>query len=205
MMNTITLILASLLYVANGLPIDSCSSQSECLSTNVGSCDGDGNRQVCLRWVPGANCVKSSDSNTLETVSHSCPGLGGTKDYNNDGSESWSANDDICVTVRGGEDAVFGVKDGRGCSDPGAYYVDGFVEPITCTGPQNVCDGRNNKECLWTVPTETCGGGFVCPSELVCEVFVQCSNVNSCSTVTYPCTGLHEGNICPCTEYRLVR
>lgn len=185
-------IFTSLVLATYAYPIDSCSEQASCLSVSVGACDADNNRQVCLSWGTNASCIKASDSSTTETVSHSCPGLGSTKDYNGDGSEDWAANDPICQTVVGGENAVFGVKDGSGCSDSGSYALDGLSDTATCVGPQNVCTGNNVKECLWTVPTDVCSTtGTFCPRNLVCNVEI-------------PCSSLVDNLECPCSEYKFV-
>lgn len=180
-------------FIVNSQPIDSCAKQSDCLSVQISDCDVDNMRQVCLSWQQFPECLKSSDFNDFsETVSHSCPGLKGTKDYNEDGSEEWAANDDICLNVVGGENAIFGVKDGKGCHQAGPYNLTGLYDYASCTGPENVCSGNNVKECKWSIPTRTCTPtGVFCPSDLVCEVPI-------------PCFVEYDGLECPCHEVKYV-
>ncbi len=185
-------VIYTLLAIGRGSPIDSCIEQSECLALTVGSCDSSGHRTVCLQWEASAACGKASDANSGSSVSHACVGEGGGKDVDGDGSEDWFENTPLCTTVFGGENAIFGVKDGSGCSQAGVYDVSGF--DISCNGPQNVCDGNNIKECQWTVPTEPCGTpplGPVCPDDLVCNVYM-------------PCETVHNDLTCPCSEYKFV-
>ena len=44
-----------------------------------------------------------------------------------------------------------------------------MTESSTCNGPENVCDGKNKKECAWTVPTEQCTSTPQCPTSNVCD------------------------------------
>lgn len=186
---------AALLFLglSAAAPMDSCQAQSDCLGVTFGECQA-GMREVCLQWNPSAQCVKAgSTDGFVSTVSHSCAGIGGSKDIDNDGSEDWHQNSPICMTVVGGEDAVFGVKDGRGCSMAGVYDIQGQQE-ATCNGPENVCDGQNTKECKWTIKTEPCEVTPTpqCPSDLTCEVKI-------------PCSQDHDGMDCECHKYVYVR
>jgi len=184
-------LLLSFLHLNLSDPIDSCSKQSSCLYVDIYDCDDLNNREVCLSWIPNQECLKASDLDTTETISHSCAGEDGTKDYDNDGSELWGANTKICQTVIGGESAIFGIKDGRGCSETGSYFLNGLSDSVSCNGPLNICDGNNNKECSWTIPTDVCSNtGKFCPSKLICDVPI-------------PCSVLTDDDIeCSCTEYR---
>lgn len=194
-MNTQKIIVASLalfVQVSMGSPIGSCESQAHCLHVDISDCDVTHTRRVCMSWVPSSVCPKSSNPLTDETVSHSCGGVVGQDKGLRTKTEDWEANTTICVDVRGGESAVFGVKDGRGCSDAGVYSVFGLTEPISCVGPDNVCQGGNTKECGWIVETDTCGTTPECPTSNVCEVVM-------------PCSSDVDGLTCPCTEYKFVR
>lgn len=139
-----------------------------------------------MKWVPSVLCDKSNDLNTDETLSHACPGLDGDK------TEGWSSNSTLCVSVLGGEQALFGVKDGKGCSDDGPYSLQGLSTPAYCDGPMNVCDGKQDGECEWRVDTDECSDTPLCPTDNVCDVVMPCSSdVGELS--------------CHCTEYRFVR
>lgn len=188
---TIALFISS----GNGASIDSCLEQSSCLNVSIGQCTTENKRTVCLSWIPSLDCAKSNDPNESgETVSHSCPGESGTKDYDDNGSEDWLPYEQICVTVTGGDNAVFGVKDGRGCSESGTYELSGLTnDTAACIGPVNVCEGNNNKECKWTIPTEYCSP----PEE-------QCPNDGVCN-VHLPCSYEHNDLVCPCLEWRFIR
>mmetsp|Transcript_16474 Transcript_16474/g.19484 ORF Transcript_16474/g.19484 Transcript_16474/m.19484 type:complete len:417 (-) Transcript_16474:65-1315(-) len=138
-------------------PIDACSEQSGCLSVEGDGdddvCDADGKRTVCITWNNiGGSCVKD----TSDTISHACPVIDGVlNDAQNVKTEGWNSDNQICVTVSGGEDAVFGVKDGGGCSGAGDYTVASGITG-TCSGPLTACTGGNTKECAWTFPTSEC-------------------------------------------------
>ncbi len=163
-------------------PLDSCDEQATCLSIAIGVCNTDDTRQVCLSWKDEPDCLKDGS----ESVSHACPGSQGPK------TEDWPADDWLCVTVLGGEPAIFGVKDGRGCGNPGSYVVDGTGnETAACTGPLNSCAGNNAKECQWSFPTEPCTTEPHCPSTVECHAEV-------------PCVAIVDGMECPCTTLKYV-
>lgn len=141
-------------------PIAGCSAQSECLQISgdglnggYDTCDADGKRTVCISWNnDGGTCVKD----TSDSVSHACPVVDGVlNDDLNVKTENWGSGSQICVTVTGGEVAVFGVKDGSGCSDSGDYTV-ASGDTGTCSGPLTACQGGNKKECSWSFPTTVC-------------------------------------------------
>ncbi|MDB4726521.1 hypothetical protein OAF54_03700 [bacterium] len=189
--------LFTLFSIINSTPIASCKSQSSCLEFTIGNCDINRQRSVCVKWNPSVYCEKATTFPTAETVSHSCAGYTGykgLKDQDGDGDESWSADSPICVTVNAGEDAIFGIKDGVGCSDAGSYMVNGLTESVVCNGPKNVCEGNNKKECAWIVSTETCTDD---PQDIVCPSDLECS-------VKLPCTVLHEGKDCECHSYKFI-
>jgi hypothetical protein len=138
--------------------IASCSDQSECLSISGDddACDGEGKRTVCMKWNnEGGSCGKD----VSDSVSHACPVVDGVlNDDSNVKTEDWASDSQICVTVVGGENAVFGVKDGSKCSDEGDYSIFSG-ETGTCSGPLKACEGGNKKECSWSFPTSACSSG----------------------------------------------
>ena len=137
--------------LANASPIASCAAQANALSVTHSSCSSSRERTVCLTWTDGVNSVKS----TSDTVSHACPVHYTLNNILNVKTEGWASDTPICVNVYGGNNAVFGVKDGSTCSLPGDYsIVSGDVG--TCAGPHKVCNGNNAKECSWSFPTEVC-------------------------------------------------
>lgn len=145
------LMMLSCIGMAMSAPMDSCVRQSNCLHVTQGECNSNLERTVCVKWLGGADCQKDPS----DTVSHSCPVLGNVGDSVNTKIDGWSSNSTMCVTVVGGNSANFGVKDGSSCSAPGSYpTVDGSTG--TCSGPFNVCDGNNVKECLWSFSTDVC-------------------------------------------------
>lgn len=146
---TVTL---SLLGVGHAAPMDSCQAQAGCLVVTRGACDSAREIEVCLSWTGGPDCVKSP----LDTVSHSCLVEGGDLgSVLNIKTDNWPVDTPMCVTVLGGVNAVFGVKDGSTCSLPGIYQT--FSSDIgVCGGPENACDGGNEKECTWQFGTDEC-------------------------------------------------
>ena len=142
-MVTTYFLLSALAAGSLAAPLNSCSTQRDCLSWSIGECTNEGERVVCLDWGNRPECTKD----TAESVSHYCPVPG-------IGVESWPAFDVICQTVSGGGTATFGVKDGNGCA---ADIADPFQESggtVTCTNEQ-VCN--NNQECKWEIVVPSCG------------------------------------------------
>mgnify|MGYP001036872675 CR=1 FL=1 len=199
-------------------PLNSCSSQAKCIHFTVCECVL-GARQVCMYWVPGDECSKSTDPYTTETVSHVCSV---DSNNNNDKTDQWKAGAPICVTVVGGDEAVFGVKDGNTCSDPGTYSVSGLSTDITCNGPQNVCSGSNTKECKWIYQTESCPVVVTrqptdsptpeptkqptdspTPEPTRQPTDLRCPLTHTCN-VPLPCTYYYSPLTCPCTSYNYV-
>ena len=183
-------ILFLLASTAIAAPIDSCVEQSECLHVTIDDlCDVNNDRMVCIYWDDtNPNCVKDSAGGS-GSVSHSCSGVGGDKDLDGDGFEDWYSGQGnaLCQVVHGGDTAVFGVKDGSGCSAAGVYDVNGVIG--ACTGPLNVCSGKNTKECLWSIDTLSCGGsGTIDPCEDdngVCTVQIPCITDSGCPCKTF--------------------
>lgn len=163
--------------VVSAGPVDDCERQSEVLNSIESACDAEGYRMVCIEYQPGGNDKDGS-------ISHACY-ENGPKDPDNTGSEDWNPFSTRCYSVKGGDDAVFGVKDGRGCSAPGVYTLLNGID-ASCLGPMNVCDGNNVKECKWSFPTTTCDGD-ICVGNNVCSVNIPC-----------------EKERCPCTEYKFL-
>ena len=146
-----TVVAFSLIGQGHAAPMASCLEQAGCLVVTRGACDAYKHIEVCLSWMSVPGCVKSP----FDTVSHSCPVEGGLGSALNIKTDPWSADTPICVAVMGGVNAVFGVKDGSTCSDPDIYQISSgdFAE---CTGPENVCEGGNVKECAWHFGTDEC-------------------------------------------------
>lgn len=144
-----SIVIAVMIKSSYASPIDSCLSQSQCLQVDISSCDSQLKRTVCMSWNPSSLCAKSDDPFTNQTVSHACVA-------SENKTENWEANDVVCTSVTGGENAVFGVKDGSDCSLSDNYPVYGSSALATCSGPHEVCDGHNDKECRWTFPTDVC-------------------------------------------------
>jgi hypothetical protein len=142
----------ALLGLVNAAPIDSCSEQADCLTVTYGECSATCERVVCLKWMGGGECVKSGS----DTVSHSCPVVGGLGSEDNEKVEPWAADTEICVTVTGGQDAIFGVKDASACSGGGYNYDLANGDHGFCQGPLNVCEGGSTQECAWSFETEEC-------------------------------------------------
>jgi len=166
--------ITSMVYSA---PVDGCDKQAQILDLSISNCDAMGFREVCLTYDETLSSIKDG------SISHSCSGIGGSKDKG--GSEDWYSGVSMCQFVVGGESAWFGVKDGSGCKNAGVYELhDSQVG--TCSGPGNFCEGKNDKECGWKFETLQCDEQPPeCPDENVCEVFIPCEDVDNC-----PCTEL---------------
>lgn len=180
-------LLLALIAVSDASPIQTCSQQSKCLNFTVSDCDSLGFRTVCLTLDESSpECIKDGP------VSHACV-AGGTKDPDGNGSEDFIDGESRCQLVVAGQNATFGVKDGTSCSGPGSFHlIDGTAG--YCTGPMNVCQGGNVRECRWTFATSECSPPPPPPPPPpVCEE-QQCAVIIPCSQ-----------NGCPCTSFSFVR
>ena len=180
MMVVVGLVLvAAQVYAA---PMDSCGRQANCLTvtgSGIGSddtCSADGMRTVCMKWSGSDDCVKSAS----DTISHSCPVVNGYGDDANTKIEGWAADTEMCVQVKGGDTAQFGVKDGSSCSGAGVYNLASGLEGL-CEGPGQICEGGNRKECGWNFATAACvpppEPPVDCGDDLMCSVQVPCGRV----------------------------
>jgi hypothetical protein len=78
---------------------------------------------------------------------------------------AWFENEKRCVTVVGGEEAIFGIKDADNCTLPdganpeGMEFLMGDNTTGICAGPRDVCyvGDQSGTECEWVIQTPVCG------------------------------------------------
>ena len=108
-------------------------------------------RVVCISWKDQYDCIKRDSNNTTATISY----VWAVHDENK--IENWGENKKICITLQGENTAQFGIKDGKGCSNPfpePVYYNRHGILDIACVSPEEYDDDK--EACLWFVFTEIC-------------------------------------------------
>jgi hypothetical protein len=178
-----------------------CPLQSKCLEVtiekmaSVSTClGGDCEYNICLTLaLTKEECSKSG------AISHTClrtpdvclgnPAIGGSCAFLGSSVQTPGPEDGHtqCQIVKGGDDAIFLLKDGAGCAGSDAASVDvagiGFTASATglcnpsarsadpaCQNESSMvdsCTGNGEgKECIWTVTAPECGAADPCAGAL---------------------------------------
>jgi len=135
--------------LSSSAPADSCGDQFGCLQIDTTEISV-GEFEICLYWNSSlTSCDKSG------SISHACP-----SDEESDKIEGWEEGREtaMCNTVACDDYAVFGIKDGRGCSGSSGAYSFSDVDGIYCGASSDggFCGGGAKKDCMWVVPAPEC-------------------------------------------------
>jgi hypothetical protein len=146
-----------------GDPINSCSTQSNCIIVTKTPIKNDGECGVCtIRVCLTLDLNKQGCVKQTGTVSHVCTDNKDTTPdqcsspftgFENPGDKVEGIGDDstYCVGVAPGQNAVFIVKDGNTCADSAST---GFGTCAPRSSSTTSCTGNGlGVECVWTVPT----------------------------------------------------
>eukprot|EP00485_Elphidium_margaritaceum_P010190 CAMPEP_0202698574 /NCGR_PEP_ID=MMETSP1385-20130828/11850_1 /ASSEMBLY_ACC=CAM_ASM_000861 /TAXON_ID=933848 /ORGANISM="Elphidium margaritaceum" /LENGTH=392 /DNA_ID=CAMNT_0049355327 /DNA_START=92 /DNA_END=1270 /DNA_ORIENTATION=- len=132
-------------------PVADCNDQYGCLKLDVSEPTDDDQYEICLYWDSTlASCDKSGG------ISHAC-----SSQDEADKIETFQEGrgNAMCNTVDCGGNAIFGLKDGKGCGSSSGSFGFSGVSGIYCQGSggdDGFCGGGNTKECMWVVPAPEC-------------------------------------------------